>query len=72
MNKIKRTPYQNFIVIILAVFGACSALFEMITPLLLVFFWIKLFGFTGYGSYLMYFAGFLATVFRAIKIGWLK
>ena len=71
-EKLKRTPFQNFIVSILAILGGCSVLVEMITPILLVFFWVKLFGFYGWGSYLMYGIGLLASTYRAIKIGFLK
>lgn len=68
----RRTPYQNFIVIILAILGGCSSLIEMATPIFLCLIWVKLFGFYGLGTYLLYSIGFLATVFRAIKIGFLK
>jgi hypothetical protein len=71
-EKLRRTPYQNFIVIILAVLGGCSVLIEMVTPLILIFIWVKLFGFYGWGSYLFYIIGFLATTYRAIRIGFLK
>ena len=67
-----RTTSQNLMIIFLATLGACSIIFEIVTPLLLVFFWVKLFGFTGFGSYLMYIIGLLGTVYRIIRIGWLK
>lgn len=67
-----RTTSQNLMIAFLAVLGACSVLIEIVTPLFLVFFWVKLFGFTGFGSYLMYIIGILATVYRIIHIGFLK
>jgi len=67
-----RTTSQNLMIIFLSILGACSVLIEIITPLLLVFFWVKLFGFTGFGSYLMYVIGLLGTVYRIIRVGWLK
>ena len=68
----KRTAYQNFIVILLAVLGGCSVLIEMLTPILLILIWTKLFGFYGVGSYIFYSIALLAVVYRSIKVGYLK
>jgi len=68
----ERTLSQKFIVAILAILGGCSVIIEMTTPLFIVFIWTRLFGFYGFSSYLLYLIGFLASVYRAIKIGFLK
>jgi len=63
---------NKFKTIILAILGASDVIINIITPILLVFVWISLSGFKDWGSYILYGVGLLATIFRAIRIGWLK
>jgi len=59
-------------IIILAILGGADVIINIVTPILLVFMWLKLSGFTDWGSYIFYGIGLLASLFRAIRIGWLK
>jgi len=64
MNKILK--------ILLIILGACSVIIDIMTPLVVVLFWGYFFGMTGMASYVILGVGGLATLFRAIKIGWWK
>jgi len=63
MNNIKK--------IIIATLGGIDAVMYMITPLILVVLWVNI-GLNNFSSYVFYGIGLLATIFRAIKIGWMK
>ena len=58
--------------IFLATLGGVDVTVTMITPILLVLFWQNLFGLNSFGSYLIFILCLLATLFRAIKIGFMK
>jgi len=58
--------------IILGILGGIDAVIYMFTPLLISIIWASLRGLDEFGSYFFYIIGALATVFRAIKIGWMK
>jgi len=58
--------------IILAVLGACSVLMEIMTPLAVALIWGEFFTLSGAADTMILIIGGLATIFRAIKIGWMK
>jgi len=57
--------------IILAVLGGINTTFSMFTPMLLASVWVVLSGLNTWHSYFFFALGLLATLFRAIKIGFL-
>jgi len=57
--------------IIIAILAGVDVTINIFTPILLSTIWINLFGFNT-GSYFIFVIGLLATLFRAIKVGWLK
>lgn len=64
MNKINK--------ISLSVLAGIETVFYIFSPILLVALWVNVFGLYNFGSNLVYGIGLFATVFRAIKIGWMK
>jgi len=64
MNKLKK--------IAIAIFGGIDAVMYMITPLILVVLWVNVSGLVNFSSYFFYGIGLVATIFRGIKIGWMK
>lgn len=58
--------------IMLSIMGGVDVVFYMITPILISVIWTNLFGINDIGAYVMYAAGLVSSVFRGIKIGWLK
>lgn len=58
--------------ILLAILGGVEVVFYMVTPILIAVIWVTLFSFESLGNYVVYITGLLASVFRGIKIGWLK
>ena len=64
MNKIKT--------IILAILGGVDTTIYMFTPIFLAALWINLAGLNDWMIYFFYGLGLLATLFRAIKIGFIK
>lgn len=64
MNKFKK--------VMLSILGGIDVTFYMFTPIILAVVWVSLVGFDKWTSYFFYGAGLLATMFRAIKIGWLE
>ncbi len=58
--------------ILIAVLAGIEVVFYMITPILISLIWVNISSFNSLGTYAMYSAGLLASVFRGIKIGWLK
>ena len=63
MNKTLKT--------ILAVLGGIEAAFSIAIPILLSLLWINFSGLSGISSEFVLGAGMLASLFRAIKVGWL-
>jgi len=63
---------NKFITIILAILGGINVTIEMFTPIILAVLWIRLAGLDLWTSYLFFGLGLFATLFRAIKIGFLK
>jgi len=64
MNKIGK--------IILSILAGVEVTFYLVTPILLASLWTAVFGFDSFGSNLIYAMGLGATIFRAIKVGWMK
>jgi len=58
--------------ILLSILGGIDVTFKMFTPALISIVWIELVNMSGVYMYLLLSLGMLATLFRAIKIGWLK
>ena len=63
---------NKFLIIILAILGGINAVVSMLTPIVLVMVWIRFAGLQDWQSYLFFSLGLLATLFRAIQIGFLK
>ena len=64
MNKFKK--------IILAVLGGIDTTIYLFTPIILVALWVLVTGLSDWKNFLFYGLGLLATLFRAIKIGFMK
>jgi hypothetical protein len=58
--------------IILAVIGGCSVLMEIMTPIAIALFWGYFFELNGTVDALILIVGGLGSLFRAIKIGFMK
>ncbi len=63
---------NKFLISILAILGGIELVFYLMTPILIAIFWINIVGMIEWASYLLIGVCFLATLFRAIKIGFLK
>ena len=57
--------------IILAILGGINVTFSMFTPIMIAAIWIEVSG-INWMSYLVFGLGLLATLFRAIQVGFLK
>lgn len=64
MNKFKK--------IILSILGGIDVTFYMFTPILIAVLWVRLSTLENWTEYFIYGIGLLSTIFRAIKIGFLK
>ena len=58
--------------ILISILAGIETVFYIVTPILIVLIWSALFGVDSIGSSIIYYIGLLASVFRGIKIGWLK
>ena len=58
--------------ILLATLGGVEAVFYMVTPILIALMWATLFSFESFGNYVIYATALIASIFRGIKVGWLK
>lgn len=58
--------------ILLAILGGINVTIDMFMPILVAALWVDLNGLSSWTSYLFYGLGLLATLFRAIKVGFLK
>lgn len=63
---------NKFKTIILAVLGGIDTVIYMFTPMILAALWINLAGLDNWMTYFFYGLGLFATLFRAIKIGFMK
>ena len=64
MNKLKK--------ISLVILGGIDVVVTVITPIMLAIIWISLFGILNWTSYFLLIICGLSSLFRAIKIGWIK
>lgn len=64
MGKLKTT--------ILAILGGIDVTVYMFTPIILAALWVSVAGLDDWTSYLFYGLGLFSTLFRAIKIGFMK
>jgi hypothetical protein len=64
MNKFKK--------VILSILGGIEVTFTMFTPIILAALWVTVSSLENWTEYFIYGIGLLATLFRAIKLGWLK
>jgi hypothetical protein len=55
---------------LLAILGGVEAIFNIVAPILIVLLWLKVMPVNEFGTYVLYAAGIITSVFRAIKIGW--
>ena len=58
--------------IIIAIFGGVDTVFNIALPTLVALLWISFQDLIGLSSYILLIAGIMATIFRGIKVGWLK
>jgi len=58
--------------IFLAILGGFDVIFYIISPILLVSLYIAFFTVNNFVEIVLYTTGFLSTLFRGIKVGWLK
>ncbi len=63
---------NNLNKILLSIMGGVDVVFYTTTPILISVIWVNLFGINDIGTYIMYGAGLISSVFRGVKIGWLK
>ncbi len=64
MNKLNK--------ILLATLAGIETVVYLFTPILISTLWLNVFGLDSFGSYLVSGLGLFATLFRSIKVGWLK
>jgi hypothetical protein len=64
MNKLSK--------VLLGILGAVEVVFSIFTPIAVAILWIKMTNYQGLGSYFIYLLGLFSSIFRAIKVGWLK
>jgi len=58
--------------IFLSVLGGIEVTFSMFIPIFIAALWVTVGGVEDWTQYLFYSLGLVATLFRAIKIGWLN
>jgi len=58
--------------VLIGILGAVDVVFSIFTPIAVAIIWIKMTNYQGLGSYFLYGLGLLSSIFRAIKVGWLK
>ena len=63
---------NKLVKIILAILGGVETVFYIVTPILIALIWSNLFSLESWSNYVVYISGLLASLFRGIKIGWLK
>ena len=63
---------NKFLTTILAILGGIEVVFSLAVPIIIAIFWINIIGLVEWTSYLFIIVCFIATMVRAIKIGWMK
>ncbi len=57
---------------LLAVIAGSDVVFTIFTPIILAVLWMSVAGAAHWSTYTLFGVGLLATIFRAIKIGWMR
>ncbi len=63
---------NKFLLVLLAIFGGIEVVLYIFTPIVIAIFLVYLIGLETWTSYFFFIICLLATLFRAIKIGFLK
>jgi len=63
---------NKFLLILLSILGGIEVVFYVITPIIIAIFWVSIIGLYNWTSYFFFIMCLLATIFRGIKIGWMK
>ena len=63
---------NKFLLVILAILGGIEVVFTIMTPIIIAIFWVTIIGIENWTSYIFFGVCLVATLFRAIKIGFLK
>jgi len=63
---------NKLLTIILAILGGINVTISIFTPIILSTLWIRVAGLNSWTAYLFFGLGLLATLFRAIQVGFLK
>lgn len=63
---------NKFVLVFLSILGGCEVVFYIFTPMILSVLWISIVELSSWTFYFLFMLGFMATIFRAIKIGFLK
>jgi hypothetical protein len=63
---------NKFKTVVLSILGGIDVTFNLFTPILLAALWVTVSRLENWTEYFIYGVGLLATLFRAIKICWLK
>lgn len=63
---------NKFKLVLFSILGGIEVIFYIATPIIVSVLWVSISGWETWHSYFLYAIGLLATIFRGIKIGWLK
>lgn len=63
---------NKFVKVLLAILAAVERTFFIASPILVCILWVSLIGREDWSSPLFYLVGSLASIFRAIKVGWIR
>ena len=63
---------NKFKIIVLSILGGIDVTINIFTPILLAALWVAIGGLDNWTGYFVYSICLLATLFRGIKVGWLK
>ena len=58
--------------ILVAIFGGIEVVFTMALPILVAIIWVRISEVIGISAYILISAGLIASLFRAIKIGFIE
>jgi hypothetical protein len=58
--------------ILLAILGGIDVTISIFMPIIIAALWVSVAGLDNWSAYFFYALGLLSTLFRAIKVGWLK
>ena len=63
---------NNFNKVILSILGGIDVTFYIISPILISILWVNVFYINKMGLNMIYAIGLFSSIFRGIKVGWLK